>query len=68
MRTKGGIPPDLEWEDHHLKTEESVFWRKGVVIVQVWKGKDLSKGSTIYDAKVVKAGRKDKSRPGNKET
>jgi hypothetical protein len=36
MRTKGGIPPDLEWEAQHLKTGQSLFWRKGNVIVQVW--------------------------------
>ena len=60
VRTKGGIPPDLEWEAHYLRTEQSVFWRKGDLIVQVWMDKDLTKRSTICDAKVVKAGRKDR--------
>jgi hypothetical protein len=60
MRTKGGILSDLECEAHHLKTEKSVFWRKGDIIIQVWTDKDLSKRSMIYDAKVVKAGGKDR--------
>jgi len=41
MRTKEGIPPDLDWEAHHLETEQSVFWRKGNVIkcgrTKTWK-------------------------------
>ena len=43
-----------------MRTEQSVFWRKGDLIVQVWMDKDLTKRSTICDAKVVKAGRKDR--------
>jgi len=53
MRTKGGIPPYLDWEGHHLKIEQS-----GDVMVRVWTDKDLSKRGVIYDAKVVKARRK----------
>jgi hypothetical protein len=44
-----------------LKTGQSLFWRKGDVIVQVWTDtKASSKMGVIYDAKVVKTGRKDR--------
>jgi hypothetical protein len=35
MRPKRGIPHDLEGEDKHLKKGQSVFRRKGDVMVQV---------------------------------
>jgi len=38
-----GIPPDLEREAKHLKTQQSAFQRKGDIIVQVTQTKDLCK-------------------------
>jgi len=38
-RAKRGIPHDLEGEGRRLKKGKSAFWRKGDVMVQVWKDK-----------------------------
>jgi len=62
MRPNGGIPRDLEEEDC-LKKGQSVFRRKGDVIVQVWKDKRLVRMrsiSTIHEATIVNTGRKDR--------
>jgi hypothetical protein len=37
MWANRGIPRDLEGESKHLKKWQSAFWRKGDVMVQVWK-------------------------------
>ena len=39
MRANRGIICDLEGEGKRLKKGQSVFWRKGDVMVQVWKDK-----------------------------
>ena len=41
MRANRGIPRDLEGEGNHLKKGQSVFRRKGDLMVQVWKDKNL---------------------------
>jgi hypothetical protein len=41
MRANRGIPPDLGQEAKHLEKGQSVFQRKGDVIIQVWKEKRL---------------------------
>jgi hypothetical protein len=43
VRTSKGFPPDLEREAKHLKTQQSVFRRKGDIIVQVRQTLDLCK-------------------------
>jgi len=60
MRTKGGIPPDLDWEAHHLETEQSLFWTKGNVIVQVWMDKDLEETCCQYSKFMKDVDRTDK--------
>ena len=39
MRPNRGIPCDIEEEGNCLKKGQSAFWRKGDVMVQVWKEK-----------------------------
>jgi len=41
MKANRGIPHDVEREGKHLKKGQSAFGRKGDVMVQVWKDKDL---------------------------
>jgi hypothetical protein len=41
MRANRGIPRDLEGEVKRLNRGQSAFRRKGDVMVQVWKDKDL---------------------------
>jgi len=36
-----GIRLDLERKDKHLKNGQSAFWRKGDIMVRVWKDKNL---------------------------
>ena len=61
MRTKTGIPRDLEQEGIHLKKGQSEFWRKGDMMVQVWKDKRLVRMiSMIHDVTIVNTGRKDR--------
>ena len=61
IRAIRGIPRDLEGEGKRLKKGQSAFWRKGDVMVQVWKGKRLVRMiSTIHEATVVNTGRKDR--------
>jgi len=55
------MPLDLEWEGKHLKKGQSVFQRKGDIMVQVWKDKRLVRMiSTIHDTTTVNTGRKDR--------
>ena len=61
MRANRGIPCDLGGESKCLKTGQSAFWRKGDVMVQVWKDKRLMQMiSTIHDATIVNTGRRDR--------
>ena len=61
MRTNRGIPRDLEGEGKCLKRGESVFRRKGDVMVQVWKDKRLVRMiSMIREATIVNTGWKDR--------
>jgi len=41
MRANRGIPCDLEENGKHLKKGQSALWRKGDIMVQVWKDKRL---------------------------
>ena len=59
-RANRGIPRDLEGEGKRLKKGESAFWRKGDVMVQVWRDKRLVRISTIHDATIVNTGRKER--------
>ena len=53
MRANRGIPRDLEGEGKRLNRGQSAFWRKGDVMVQVWKDKRLVRMiSTIHDATI----------------
>jgi hypothetical protein len=61
MRANGGIPHDLEGEGKHLKKGQSAFWRKGDIVVQVWKDQRLVRMiSTIHEAIIVNTGQKDR--------
>jgi len=61
MRANGGIPCDLEGERKRLKKGQSAFWRKGDVMVQVWKDKRLVQMiSMIHEATIVNTGQKDR--------
>jgi len=56
-----GIPCDLEEEGKCLKKGQSVFRRKGDIMVQVWKEKRLVRMiSTMHEATIVNTGRKDR--------
>jgi hypothetical protein len=45
-----------------LKKGQSAFWRKGDIMVQVWKDKRLVQmRSMIHDSTIVNTGRKDKT-------
>ena len=50
MRPNRGISHDLEEEGKRLKKGQSAFWRKGDVMVQVWKDKRLTCANDKYDA------------------
>jgi len=55
------MPLDLEWEGKNFKKGQSVFRRKGDIMVQVWKDKKLVRMiSTIHDTTTVNKGRKDR--------
>ena len=41
MSANRGIPHDLEGEGKCLKKRQLAFWRKGDIMVQVWKDKRL---------------------------
>jgi hypothetical protein len=61
MKANRGIPRDLEGEGKRLNRGQSAFWRKGDVMVQLWKDKRLVRIiSTIHDATTVNTGRKDR--------
>jgi len=61
MTANRGIPRDLEGEGKSLKRGQLAFWRKGDIMVQVWKDKRLVRMiSTINDATIVNSGRKDR--------
>jgi hypothetical protein len=56
-----GIPPYLEQAANHLKKGQSMFWRKGDIIVHRWKDKWLVQIiSKILDATIVNTGRNDR--------
>jgi hypothetical protein len=60
IRANGGIPHDLEGKGKHLKKGQSVFWRKGDIVVQVWKDQRLVRMiSMIHEAIIVNTGHKD---------
>ena len=61
MRANRGIPRGLEGEGKCLKKEQSVFWRRGDVMVQVWKDRRLVRMiSTIHEATIVNTVQKDR--------
>ena len=61
VRANRGIPRDPEGEGKRLNKVQSLFWRKGDVMVPVWKDKRLVEMiSMIYDATIVNTGRKDR--------
>jgi hypothetical protein len=41
MKANRGIARDLEGVGKRLKKEKSAFWKKGDIMVQVWKDKRL---------------------------
>jgi hypothetical protein len=61
IRANRGIPCDLERKSKRLKKWQSAFWRKGDVMVQVWKDQRLMRMiSTIHEATTVNTRRKDR--------
>jgi len=61
MRPNRGIPCDVEEEGKHLKKGQSVFRRKGDIMVQVWKDKRLVRMiSMMREATIVNTGQKDR--------
>ena len=59
-----GIPRDPEGEGKCLNKGQSSFWRKGNVMVPVWKDKKLVRMiSMIHDATIVNTGGKDRTHP-----
>ena len=60
VRANSSISRDLEEDGKRSKKGQSAFWRKGDVMLQVWKGKRLVRMiSTIHDATIVITGKKD---------
>jgi hypothetical protein len=54
MRANRGIPRDLEGEGKSMKKGQSAFWRKGDVIVQVWRDRRLVRiTSTIHEVTII---------------
>jgi hypothetical protein len=61
MRANREMSCDLEGEGKPLKKLQSAFWRKGDIMVLVWKDKRLVRMiSTIHEATTVNTGRKDR--------
>ena len=61
MRANRGIPHDLEGGGKRLWKGQSAFWRKGDIMVQVWKDKRLMwMISMIHDATIINIWRKDR--------
>jgi hypothetical protein len=60
MRANRVNPHDLE-EGKCLNTGQSAFWRKGDIMVQVWKDQRLARMiSTIHEATIVNTRKKDR--------
>jgi hypothetical protein len=59
MRTNRGISRDVEGEGKCLKKGQSVFWKKGDVMVQVWMDKRLVQMISMIEVTIVYTGRKD---------
>jgi hypothetical protein len=60
MRADRAIPHDLEGEGKRLTKGQSAFWRKGDVMVQVWKDQRLVRMiSMIHEATIVNTRQKD---------
>jgi len=58
MRANRGISCDLEGEGKCLKKGQSAFWRKGDIMVHVWKDKRLVQmTTTFHDTTIVNKGR-----------
>ena len=63
MRANRGIPRDLEGEGKCSKRGQSVFRRKGDVMVQVWKDKRLVRMiSMVPETTITNTGRKGRKR------
>jgi hypothetical protein len=61
LRANRGIPFYLEGEDKCLRKGQSAFWRKGDIMLQVWKEKRLMQIiSTIHVATIVNTGRRNR--------
>ena len=61
MRANSWIPWDLEQAGKCLKKGQSAFWRKGDIVIEVWKNKRLGQMiSMIHDTTIVNTGRKDR--------
>ena len=61
MRANRCISSDLEEDGKHLKKGQSVFCRKGDIMVQVWKDKRFVRMiSRVHDATAVSTRRKDR--------
>ena len=68
MRADRGIPCDLEREDKHLIKGESVFWRKGDIMVQMWEDKRLVQMiSMVHGTTLVNTGTKDRKQTWKKK-
>jgi hypothetical protein len=64
-RTNTGIPCVLEGEGKRFKKKHPAFWRKGDVMVQVWKERLVQMISTIHEVTIVN--RRQKHRKTNTE-
>jgi hypothetical protein len=61
IRANRSIPHGLEEDGKRLKKGQSAFWKKGDIMVQVWKDKRLVRIiSMIHDETIVSTGKKDR--------